>query len=1012
MSPTIAAISTISQHAFDDEAACIERLLRELQPIEALDAAIMTKAKHWTAKIRAGGIGPGMEAFLHTYGLNTREGIALMCLAEALLRIPDAVTANRLIHDTFEGKDWRESMEGNESWVVSASSWGLLLTGKVVDFEEEGAGGITRTLRGLAAKLGGPIIRQALKQAMRVIGAQFVLGETIDEGLAHSSTWLKKGFRFSYDILGEGARSDAQAQAYVKAYHAAIARIGDSAKNIPLFEAPSISVKLSALHSRYSLSQRERVLAELAPRLKSILLLAKQHNISVSIDAEEANRLDIELELFAHIVADPAFAGWNGIGFVLQAYQKRAFYVVDFLQALAKQHQRIIPLRLVKGAYWDSEIKHAQIHGLPDYPVFTHKAHTDVSYLACAHKIMQCAQYFYPQFATHNARTIASIEEVASHYGIKNNAYEFQRLHGMGEALHEHVIATHASRIYAPIGEHKDLLAYLIRRLLENGANTSFVHLLMDDNVPMEQLLADPIQQAKHIGARALPLPAALYGDRKNSSGFDLGYLHQRKKLEQALHNNGDVMSTLPAITPTSPAALAASIGVAVKGYHAWSTTSVEQRCRIVEAVADSFEQHADTFIALLSQEAGKTLPDAMSEVREAADFCRYYALHARKLMGTPETLRGPTGELNQLSLHPRGVFACISPWNFPLAIFTGQVVAALVAGNAVIAKPAEQTPHIAALAIQLMHAAGIPADVLHLAIGKGSVIGNALTADARIAGVVFTGSGEVATIINRSLANRDGAIVPFIAETGGQNCMVIDSSALLEQAVDDVMLSAFGSAGQRCSALRVLYVQEDIADAFLVLLKGAMAELNVSAPHEISTDIGPVIDAPAQQALLAHIEHMKATQQWVAAAPTAKAAGHFVVPHVFEIRSIAALSRENFGPILHVIRFAANSMQRVADEINATGFGLTFGIHSRIDENIQFFLSRVHAGNRYVNRSMIGAVVGVQPFGGEGLSGTGPKAGGPFYLLKFLHERTTTINIAAIGGNIELLVGNSGAAS
>jgi len=1009
MSATRASISAISLHAFDDENVSISHLLKVLKPIESLDAAIMAKATAWAKNVRAGGVGHGIEAFLHTYGLDTREGIALMCLAEALLRIPDAETANRLIYDTFEGKEWRDPIQGNESWIISASSWGLLLTGKVVDFGHDAASGITRVLRGLTAKMGDPIIRQALKQAMRLIGAQFVLGETIAEGLEHAKPWARKGVRFSYDMLGEGARTDAQAQAYVQSYHAAIALIGASTKDMPLFAAPSISVKLSALHARYSLSQHERVFSELLPRLKTILLLAKQHNMTVSIDAEEANRLDMELMVFAEILADPDLAGWNGIGFVLQAYQKRAFHVVDFLHALAKKHQRIIPLRLVKGAYWDSEIKHAQICGLPNYPVFTYKEHTDVSYLACAHKILQHADVFYPQFATHNARTIASIQEIAARDGIANHAYEFQRLHGMGEALHAQVLETHASRIYAPIGAHKDLLAYLIRRLLENGANTSFVHLLMDPDVPMEVVLADPISQAKQQKKNALPLPMALYGDRQNSRGFDLGYLPMREQVEQALQQSAHGMNTHEALLQTTPETLGKNIGSAANAYHAWAAAAIETRCHIIEKIADRFDKNANQFIALLVHEAGKTVPDAISEVREAIDFCRYYALHARKLMAAPVTLAGPTGELNQLSLHPRGVFACISPWNFPLAIFAGQVVAALVTGNAVIAKPAEQTPDIALLAVRLMHEAGIPNGVLQLAIGKGSVIGSALTGDPRIAGVVFTGSGEVATSINRSLANRAGAIVPFIAETGGQNCMVVDSSALLEQAADDIIVSAFGSAGQRCSALRVLYVQDDIADDLLVLLSGAMAELNVGNPAEISTDVGPVIDEAAQQTLLAHIAHMKATAKYIASAPESRGLGHFVTPHMFEIGSIAALGNEVFGPILHIIRFPANAMARVADEINATGFGLTFGIHSRIEANIQLFLNRVRAGNRYVNRSMIGAVVGVQPFGGEGLSGTGPKAGGPFYLMKFLHERTASINVAAIGGNAELLAGKIG---
>ncbi len=998
-----AAIHTISTHAFDDEAASVEHLVSQLGHMRALESAIMKQASTWASTIRNEGIGHGMEAFLQTYGLDTREGVALMCLAEALLRIPDSTTANRLIHDTFDSKDWREHITGDEPWLVGASSWGLWLTGKVIGGSEST---ITHVLKALPAKLGEPVIREALKQAMRMIGSQFVLGENIQDGLENAKSWSKKGYRFSYDILGEGARSNVQALGYVEAYREAIALIGATAKGMSLFAGPSISVKLSALHPRYSLSQRERVMAELMPRLKEILLQAKEHNITVSIDAEECNRLDIELMLFEQLFADTAFDGWNGIGFVLQAYQKRAVYVVDFLADLAKKHRRIIPVRLVKGAYWDTEVKHAQIYGLPDYPVFTRKEHTDVSYLACADKLLQYAQHFYPQFATHNARTIASIQQLAQHYGIARDQFEFQRLHGMGEKLHDMVVGDHGSRIYAPIGEHKDLLAYLIRRLLENGANTSFVNLLMDADVSLGDLLADPIARAQQKLAMPLPLPKNLYGDRKNSAGFDLGYLYKRAELEQSLSAHKNILKTFGTVDDSTPADVKKAVGDAVAAFPDWAQVSVEKRCQMVETIADLFEQYADELMALLIHEAGKTIPDAISEVREAADFCRFYAVQTRTLMATPQTLTGPTGELNQLALHPRGVFACISPWNFPLAIFVGQIVAALVMGNAVVAKPAEQTPRIAKRAVQLMHEAGIPHAVLQLVTGDGATIGSALTADARMAGVVFTGSVEVAHIINRTLAARTGSIVPFIAETGGQNCMVVDSSALIEQAVDDVILSAFGSAGQRCSALRVLYVQEEIADSLVALLNGAMQELKVNDPSLITTDIGPVIDSNAQNDLQAHIDEMKRRAKLVATAPASVHGGSFVTPHVFEIASLSQLTKEHFGPILHIRRFAASKLQQVADEINASGFGLTFGMHSRIEENIQFFLSRIHAGNRYVNRSMIGAVVGVQPFGGEGLSGTGPKAGGPFYLLKFVHERTTTINTAAIGGNVALMAG------
>ncbi len=990
----------ISRRAFDDECEVVRSYAAALAHMASLEARILARAEGWVNEIRKQGAGHGMEAFLQTYGLDTREGVALMCLAEALLRIPDSTTANRLIHDTFEGKDWRQHLEGNESWQVAASSWGLLLTGKVMDVgdNEQGLGG---KLRQMVARVGEPVVREALKQAMRVIGGQFVLGETIADGLRHAAPWAAKGFRFSFDILGEGARSDAQAQGYLAAYRHAIAQVGASAKGQALFAAPSISVKLSALHPRYSLSQRERVMAELLPRLKEILLLAKAHGITVSLDAEEANRLDIGLEIFTAITRDSDFAGWNGIGYVLQAYQKRAPYVLDYLTELAAVQSRKIPLRLVKGAYWDAEIKHAQVTGLPGYPVFTRKEHTDLSYLACADTLLKRAEHFYPQFATHNARTIASIQMLAEQYQLPTDAYEFQRLHGMGEALHEQVLSTHASRIYAPIGEHKDLLAYLIRRLLENGANSSFVHLLMDEEVPLAKLLANPIALSEQGLSLPLPLPLphALYSDRLNSTGIDLGYLFMRQQVESCL------AVSQPHEEPPAEHTPADVDAMMVRGTHAfeaWANQGVDARATILEEIAARFDANRDDLLRLLVQEAGKTVPDAIAEIREAIDFCRYYAMQARRVMQV-ETLQGPTGESNQLHLYPRGVFGCISPWNFPLAIFTGQVVAALVTGNCVIAKPAEQTPRIAAYATALMHAAGVPTNVLQLAFGGGETVGAAITAHPHIAGIVFTGSVEVAQIINRTLAQRSGPIVPLIAETGGLNCMVIDSSALLEAAVDDVVQSAFGSAGQRCSALRVLYVQEEIADDFIVLLRGAMQELVLGNTANISTDIGPVIDRDAEKMLHNHIADMKIHAAAIAAAsvPDERL---LVAPHVFEIPRIEVLSREVFGPVMHLIRFKAGDMQQVVDAINGTGYGLTFGMHSRVERNIHFFVQRIRAGNCYINRSMIGAVVGVQPFGGEGLSGTGPKAGGPHYLAKFLSERAVTINIAAIGGNVALL--------
>lgn len=991
-----------------DEGEALRTLFAQLPHMDLLEAEIMQQARHWTHTIRSEGPGHGVEAFLSSYGLNTEEGVALMCLAEALLRIPDAATADALIRDTFEDRNWQDYTHDQPSWLVGLSSWGLLLTGKVVDFGRDGPGPV---LRRLVGKMGDPIIRQALKKAMRLIGGQFVLGETVEEAVAASDDYIARGYRFSYDILGEGARSDAQAQNYVRSYLAGIERIGrEVSPGTPLFEAPGISIKLSALHARYQLIKRDRVMGELLPRLREIALAAKEAGVAIAIDAEEATRLDIEMMVFEALMADPEFAGWNGLGFVAQAYQKRGYYLIDWLAAQAREHQRIIPLRLVKGAYWDSEIKWSQAQGLAGYPVFTRKEYTDVSYLACADKILQARDAFYPQFATHNARTIASITALGRRYGWERGSFEFQRLHGMGEALHDLLVADGiASRIYAPVGAHKDLLAYLIRRLLENGANSSFVHLLMDESKSPEEILADPLVRAKLYAAQhvsPLPLPAGIYGEaRRNSQGMDLGNYAALQQIRSGIAAFlGRPMADMPA---HSDAEVFQAIEKAHRSYEGWAGLGVAARAAIMEGAAGLFEEHRYELMALLCKEAGKNLPDAIAEVREAVDFCRYYAAEARKDF-LPRNLTGPAGESNQLSLHPRGVFACISPWNFPLAIFTGQVVAALVTGNAVVAKPAGQTPRIAARAVALLHEAGVPRDVLQMVVGPGGRIGAQLTQSPHIAGVVFTGSQATAQHIGRSLAARTGPIVPLIAETGGQNAMVVDSSALLEQAVDDIMLSAFGSAGQRCSALRVLFVQEEIADELLELLAGAMQELRLGAGHEAATDIGPVIDEEAQSALLDHIEKMKHSARLIATTPLPDKVGHFVAPHTFELRNISQLTHEVFGPVLHVLRFKSGELAQVADEINSSGYGLTFGIHSRIESHVQLLAARVRAGNIYVNRSMIGATVGVQPFGGEGLSGTGPKAGGPHYLLRFVTERTLTVNTAAIGGNVTLLSGGT----
>ncbi len=993
----------ISMKAFMNETDAVQHMLPELAFLEALEPRVYEASNELIRHIRESGNKQGIEVFLQEYGLDSEEGIAIMCLAEALLRIPDATTADRLIQATFDETQWEKHLGHSDSWMVNASSWGLLLTGKVVQFSQA-EGSPTHILLKLVGKVGEPVIREALKAAMRHIGGQFVIGETIEAALKNSSNAELQGFCFSYDMLGEGARTQAQAEHYLHAYLRAVEHIASHTKKRPGIAAPSLSVKLSGLHPRYQLLQHTRVMDELLPRLKQIVQLAMKHNVPVSIDAEESTRADINLLVFTKLFADPDFAGWDGIGFVLQAYQKRAFYTIDYLAELARGYNKRMPIRLVKGAYWDSEIKAAQLAGLPDYPVFTRKEHTDVSYLACAGKILS-AGCFYPQFATHNVRTVCAITTMARHYGIATDAFEFQRLHGMGEDLYNQIVQNYRCRIYAPVGEHKDLLAYLIRRLLENGANTSFVHLLMDDATPIEKLLEDPITKSRALECTPnplIPLPAKLYGaSRLNSAGVDFGNLAMCKDLSDAVTNNS---YKLAAVSPTPAHSINALFASAANNFDAWSTTSLSARCNILESVADRLSAQRNILIQILTHEGRKTIADAVAEVREAIDFCRYYAAHAHTTL-RPETLQGATGESNILSLHPRGTFICISPWNFPLAIFTGQVAAALVAGNSVIAKPAEQTPAIAAFAIKIFHEAGVPPHVLQLAIGDGT-LGATLIQHPHVAGVCFTGSTEVAQYINRALAARDGSIVPFITETGGQNCMVVDSSALLEAAVDDIVLSAFGSAGQRCSALRVLYVQEDVADALITLLQGAMAELVVSTPESFATDIPPVIDAEACDTLLAHIEHMKKEATLLAAAPITQDDEHMIAPHAFEIRSIHQLKKETFGPILHIIRFKAEEMHAVVDAINSTGYGLTFGIHSRIDDTIEFFANRIRAGNIYINRSMIGATVGVQPFGGEGLSGTGPKAGGPHYLLRFVTERTISTNTAAIGGNVGLLTG------
>lgn len=996
-------LTQITNHAFVDETAAVENLIARLAPVQAMDAAVRARAGELIANQRRIGPGGTVEAFLQSYGLSTKEGIALLCLAEALLRIPDSVTADQLIEDTFASGNWKQHLGGSDSTLVNAGTWGLMLTGSVVNMGEGDSP--AAWFGNLIKKSGEPVIRSALRAGMKFLGSQFVMGETMPDAIRNARAQEKQGYTMSYDILGEGARTDTQAQGYIAAY---LRAMGDIAKGRSghLLEKPGISVKLSALHPRYTASNEARVFNELLPRVKDIVRAAMKADIAVSFDAEEAYRLDLSLQLYENILRDPEFADFHGIGWVMQAYQKRAIHVATALCDLAKSLGRTLPVRLVKGAYWDTEIKYAQVMGLPGYPVFTRKIYTDVSYLACAQQLLGAGDAIYPQFATHNALTAATIIEVAKHKGRQPSDFEFQRLHGMGETLHDQLIGTYRCRIYAPVGEHKDLLAYLIRRLLENGANTSFVHLLLDQATPIASLTESPIAQA--IAAQAqpnqeIPMPKDMYGtSRKNSDGVEFGYRGLREE------HLAEVALAYPAY-PDAPRDFVASdaetlMNNASRGWKPWMSEPVGIRASILRKAADIMEARMPELCAICIVEAKKTHSDAVAEVREAVDFLRYYADEAERVM-MPMLLPGPTGERNELSLHGRGTFVCISPWNFPLAIFTGQVAAALVTGNCVVAKPAEQTPRIAQAAVNILHEAGVPEDVLQLACGLGETIGAALVAHPKTAGVCFTGSTQVAKILQRTLAEKDGPIVPLIAETGGQNAMIVDSSALLEQAVDDVILSAFGSAGQRCSALRALFVQQEVADDLWTLLSGAMDELKVGDPRELSTDVPAVIDADAQAGLLKHIDAMKQVAKRFHAAPAPKETNDtFVVPHMFQLNALSDLTREQFGPILHVFTYKSSELHDIIDQIHATGYGLTFGLHTRLKSTVDEVLDAVHVGNRYVNRSMIGAVVGVQPFGGEGLSGTGPKAGGPHYLPKFCAERTTTINTAAIGGNVELL--------
>ena len=977
----------------------------------------------------------GVDALTQEYALSTEEGVALMCLAEALLRVPDAETADKLIRDKIAAGDWQSHIGKSDSLFVNASTWGLMLTGRVVRMGDASGWDLQSTLKKLVARTGEPVIRQAIGAAMRMMGAQFVLGRTMREALKNAREWRAKGYGYSFDMLGEAAYTRADADRHLTQYREAIAEIAEGYRGdeSPVAARPSISVKLSAVHPRYEWLKRERVFAELLPALTDLAIRARGVNVGLTIDAEEADRHELMLDIFAALLDHPELKGWNGLGLAVQAYQKRGLPTIQWLIEIARQHGVRIPVRLVKGAYWDTEIKRAQEAGLADYPVFTRKAATDTSYLACARAIFAAPDAIYGMFATHNAHTLAAVDVLSA-----GRDFEFQRLHGMGEALHEqyHAIKNPgvATRIYAPVGTHEDLLAYLVRRLLENGANSSFVNRMADAEASLDTLVADPVAtlSAEHPKRNPrIPLPRDMLGNRVNSQGLLWSDPPRAKPLLAAMRQSlehlplaapivgGEVRNAMPVpvtdpsdrtrvigqVSQASAADAKQALDRAYAAQPAWDRLGGDGRGRILEAAADLFEQNRASLMALIVREGGKTLPTAVSELREAADFLRYYAAEARRSF-QPQAMPGPTGESNELTLHGKGVFACISPWNFPMAIFTGQVAGALAAGNAVLAKPAAPTPLIAAAAVKLLHQAGVPADVLHLLPGSGAKIGSVIFPDPRLAGIVLTGSTEAAAIINRQLAAREGPIATVIAETGGQNAMIVDSTALPEQVARDAVTSAFDSAGQRCSALRVLFLQDDVADKMLEMVLGATDELRLGDPFDLATDIGPVINEAARETLEQHAEKMTHTAKLLKKLPLGPdhANGVFFPPHVFAIDSIDVLEREVFGPVLHVVRYSAGHLDKVCEAINATGYGLTLGIHTRIAETAAFIRDRVRVGNIYVNRNQIGAVVGVQPFGGEGLSGTGPKAGGPHYLARMALERTFTVNTTASGGNTALL--------
>ncbi|WP_299860268.1 bifunctional proline dehydrogenase/L-glutamate gamma-semialdehyde dehydrogenase PutA [uncultured Hoeflea sp.] len=1023
-------------HAPDDDRLA-QQFARDLTFTSAQDRAIDARATKLIEAIRteSGQIG-GVEDFLRDYGLSTREGLALMVLAEALLRVPDALTQDRLIEDKLKEGGWSDHEAHGDTWFVSASAWALGMSARVIKPGETPEG----VMRGLVKRMGMPTVRTATRQAMRFLGHHFVLGETIEDALGRGAKNEARGFRHSFDMLGEGARTRADAKRYFQSYADAIAAIGKSASKLSagrmLPDRPGISVKLSALHPRYLPTHREQVLEEVVPDLVRLAQMAKAHDLNFTVDAEEVDRLELSLDVIDRAFADETLAGWDGFGLAIQAYQKRAPQVIDHIAGLCRKHGRRMMVRLVKGAYWDTEIKRAQERGLEGYAVFTRKAATDLSYLACARQLLDLREVIFPQFATHNALTVATIIEMAK----DRSGFEFQRLHGMGEVVYDSLNEGNdpiPCRIYAPVGGYRDLLAYLVRRLLENGANSSFVAVAGDKSVPISSLLERPdvkLGLASGQSARngQIPLPLAIYPDRLNSRGIEFGDRFALEKLLGGMERSREQVAAAPLApgfkpksssrqmrSPSDPSNIIGTVcfanpgdvgkvvEAAASGFKSWSRTDPELRAAALHRAADLLEERRDRFMALLAVEAGKTLDDGIAEIREAVDFLRYYAERSREMFSTMQEMPGPTGEENRLGWRGRGVFVCISPWNFPLAIFLGQVTAALAAGNAVIAKPAEQTPLIAHEAVVLLHEAGVPQDVLMYLPGAGDV-GAALTAHPKIGGVAFTGSTETARAINRALAAKDGPIVPFIAETGGLNAMIVDATALAEQVTDDVVMSAFRSAGQRCSALRLLFVQDDVADHMIEMIEGAARELRLGQSYNPSTDIGPVIDEAQRDMLAAHIATVSKSHKLLYAGETPKE-GLFFAPHIVELKNAAALDREIFGPVLHVVRYKAKQLDQVLDAIDATGFGLTLGVHTRIEATVRKVIDRLDTGNVYVNRNIIGAIVGTQPFGGSGLSGTGFKAGGPHYLMRFAVEQAVSVNTAAAGGNASLIAMGDG---